>query len=101
MSNDETRFNELKVQFGAEGRANQLTLTQFASLTDERAGKLADRLQDLPESAEVLEIRKRAIKASQSGKNPNDFICCESIKAHQLSSRVSFINYFTAPVQGI
>ena len=68
MSNDEIRFNELKVKFGSAGRANQLTLTQFASLTDARAGKLSDLLPDFLESAEVLEIRKRALQASQSSK---------------------------------
>ncbi len=63
---DQARFDELKVQFGSEGRANQLTLAQFANLTDARAASLADRLADYIESAELLEIRARAKQAVQA-----------------------------------
>ncbi len=61
---DQARFDELKVQFGTEGRANELTLAQFANLTDARAAILADRIADYIESAEILEIRARAKQAA-------------------------------------
>ncbi len=63
---DQNRFNELKAQFGSDGQADELTLWQFARLSDARAFGLADRLADCIESAEILDIRARAKKALQA-----------------------------------
>jgi hypothetical protein len=70
-ANDQKRFNELKAQFGPDGHANELTLSQFANLSYARASSLADRLANYLESAEILEIRaraKKALKAPKTGK---------------------------------
>ncbi len=63
---DQNRFNELKAQFGSDGQADELTLSQFAHLPDSLAFRLAERLADYPESAEVLDIRARAKKVLQA-----------------------------------
>ena len=67
MSDDaETRFNELRTLFGSEDDADQLTLDEFAELSDKRAETLADRIVSAKIAGELLMIRKRVRQASRA-----------------------------------
>ncbi len=68
-ASSETKFNELKVEFGAKDDADKLNLNQFVLLSDKRAQDLADRIENAQHAGEILEIRHRA-KQAQSQQVP-------------------------------
>jgi hypothetical protein len=65
LTEDQERFNELKVQFGSEGRADQLTFEQFTVLPDEDARFIINRIEDFPTKGELWAIKKRAKQTLQ------------------------------------
>ena len=67
MSDDaERRFNELRTLFGSEDDADQLTLDEFAELSDKRAETLADRIVSAKIAGELLRIRDKVRQASRA-----------------------------------
>ena len=86
MPGDETRFNELKMHFGSNTTAVNLTLAEFAAMSDKRADKIIGRICDDKIAGEISLIRKRAIQASLAqpvtvGRHWF-FICCERMIAY-------------------
>ncbi len=63
---DEARFDELKVHFGSDDKADQLTLEEFAALSEKRAEGLIDRIANTKLAGEISKIRAKAKQAFQT-----------------------------------
>ena len=53
----EELFNLRRAEFGKKGRANELSLSGFLSLSDDEANELIRRVADFPVKAELRTMR--------------------------------------------